>query len=566
MTRVRDALSGKQCFITGATGFLGTALVERLLRGVPDCRVVLLIRPGRRATPAQRATREILKNDCFDLLRSQYGDRFDAEVASRVTAVAGDVATEGLGTRPGRPAGPLGVRPGGAFGRSRELRLAARRRRRGQPARSVPGSRRRCSLPEPSLPEQGRTGPEHFIPVSTAYVAGTHQGEAKEELLDANPFTVEVDWRHEVEAARRQRGDADAESRRPERLAGFAKDARGELGGAGLHLLAERAERLREDWVRKQMVRIGRARAQSLGWPDAYPYTKALGERALVSQFGDVLPMTIVRPSIIESSLAEPRPGWIRGFRMAEPIIVSYARGPPARVSRCARRGDRRHTGRPGGGGHHRGGRRCPICRATGYVGPTVYHVASGVRNPFRYGRLVELVQAWFTEHPLYDSDGQPIVVPAWSFPGRGRVQRQLSRASKAMDVAEKVVGSLPIRGRQAAWMAALEEQHLLADRALGYVELYGAYTETEARYRVDRLIALWDRMDPDDRQTFCFDPAAVDWAVYVRDDPPAVGHRARPGADDADPFEPVRPGPTGPGRPSSPPTGTWPPSTSRTP
>ncbi len=110
-------------------------------------------------------------------------------------------------------------------------------------------------------------------------------------------------------------------------------------------------------------------------------------------------------------------------------------------------------------------------------------------------------------------------MVPAWSFPGRGRVQRQLSRASKAMDLAEKVVGSLPIRGRQAAWMAALEEQHLLADRALGYVELYGAYTETEARYRVDRLHGP---VGPDGRRrppdTFCFDPAAVDWDSYVRD------------------------------------------------
>jgi phosphoserine phosphatase len=149
---------------------------------------------------------------------------------------------------------------------------------------------------------------------------------------------------------------------------------------------------------------------------------------------------------------------------------------------------------------------------------PDVYHVASGVRNPFRYGRLVELVQTWFTEHPLYDTDGQPIVVPAWSFPGRGRVQRQLSRASRAMELAERVVGSLPIRGRQATWLAALEERHLLADRALGYVELYGAYTETEARYRVDRLMELWDRMDEDDRRAFCLDPATVDWAVYVRD------------------------------------------------
>ena len=86
------------------------------------------------------------------------------------------------------------------------------------------------------------------------------------------------------------------------------------------------------------------------------------------------------------------------------------------------------------------------------------------------------------------------------------------------MELAERVVGSLPIRGRQADWMAALEERHLLADRALGYVELYGAYTETEARYRVDRLLDLWDRMDADDRPPSAFDPAAVDWATYVRD------------------------------------------------
>ena len=49
--------------------------------------------------------------------------------------------------------------------------------------------------------------------------------------------------------------------------------------------------------------------------------------------------------------------------------------------------------------------------------------VASGAVNPLRYRRLVDLVQSWFSEHPLYDAKGQPIVVPDWSFPGRGRVK-----------------------------------------------------------------------------------------------------------------------------------------------
>ena len=102
--------------------------------------------------------------------------------------------------------------------------------------------------------------------------------------------------------------------------------ARHELGAAGTPLLATKAERRREQWVVDRMVEAGRARAAALGWPDAYAYTKSLGERALLESSGDV-PVTIVRPSIIESALAEPYPGWIRGFRMAEPVIISYARG-----------------------------------------------------------------------------------------------------------------------------------------------------------------------------------------------------------------------------------------------
>jgi HAD superfamily hydrolase (TIGR01490 family) len=494
-------LRGKRFFITGATGFLGTALVERILRCIPEADITVLIRPGRRADVASRLAREVIKNDCFDRLREELGDGFADEVARRVRAVAGDVGQDGLGLndegRAALAAADIVVHSAATVSFDAPLTQAVEINLLG-PARV--GA---------AVADSGSGA--HLISVSTAYVASTHQGEAKEELLSENRFTLDVEWEDEVKAARRLRDDLQAESRKPAMLRGFTKKGRSEIGGAGEHLIAVRAEKIREDWVSAQLVDAGTARAHSLGWPDAYPFTKAMGERALVAQWGGQVPITFVRPSIIESALAEPRPGWIRGFRMAEPIIVSYARGLlrefpgvpegiidviPVDLVVAAILGVAAHGPADGP--------------------PSVYHVASGVRNPFRYGHLVELTQDFFNRNPLYDDRGQPIDVPDWSFPGRGRVQRQLRRADQAMTLVEKWLTALPIRGKQAELAARIEDKHALAKRALGYVELYGAYTETDARYRVDRLIELWDTFDDEDHQMFCFDPGIIDWDYYV--------------------------------------------------
>ena len=500
------ALSGRRFFVTGATGFLGTALVERILRSIPEAEVAVLVRPGRRMSAAQRTAREIVKNDCFDRLRAELGDRFDEEMAVRLVAVPGDVGRDGLGLDDaGREAlarSDVVVHSAATVSFDAPLDQAVEINLLGP-------SRVAAAVAEARA---DGSGPSHLIAVSTAYVAGTHQGEAAEELLGENRYTLDVDWQAEIEFARRLRSDLQTESRRTDRLSSFAKRAREELGAAGEHVLASRAERFREEWVRDQLVEAGQARAQSLGWPDAYPFTKAMGERALVAGYPSV-PMSIVRPSIIESALAQPKPGWIRGFRMAEPIIISYGRGLL-----------KEFPGVPEGVVDV-----IPVDMVVSAIlavaaagpdpeGPGVYQVASGVRNPLFYGRLQELVADWFGRHPLYDERGQPIHTPEWSFPGRGRVQRQLRRATTAMDALERLVTTLPIRGRQAALSARVEDRNALAKRALSYVELYGAYTETEARYRIDRLLGLWDRLVEEEREAFCFDPAVIDWDHYAQE------------------------------------------------
>jgi len=503
---IAESLAGKRIFITGSTGFVGTALVERLLRAVPDCELVLLVREGQRTPAATRVQKELLKNEAFDRLREQCAapgstETFAEMTARRITTVRGDVSTDRLG---------LSDIDQQVFGTCEVIIHSAATVSFDSPLdRAV-----EINLLGPSRIAElchALAVTPHLVAVSTCYVAGNRRGNAPEQLVSQGPFDIGLNWKTEVTAARRLKGDAEAASRSTENLQRFRKEARDELGAAGAPALASKTEQIRERWVKDQLVEAGRSRAASVGWPDAYAYTKALGEQALTDIKGNV-PVSIVRPSIIESAWAEPFPGWIRGFRMAEPVIIAYARGLL-----------REFPGVPEGTVDV-----IPVDIVVAAIiavagagperAPAITQVASGGINPLKYRFLVDNIRSWFTEHPLYDNEGQPILVPEWRFPGRGRVEGQLSRAKNVLTKAEKSLAMLPLRGKQAEFTATLEAKRLDVERALEYVELYGLYTECEAIYQVDNLIALWDSLDAADRSTFAFDPRQINWSNYVNE------------------------------------------------
>src|SRR5207253_2084790 len=153
-------------------------------RSVPDCEVLPLVRPGRRAGAAERVRRDILRNDAFDRLRREWGDRFDAEIARRVRPLGGDVSVDGLALDDADRAAfadvDVVIHSAAAVSFDSPLDAAVA-----------------VNLLGPSRVAQTLTAvgsSAHLVAVSTAYVAGNRRGEGSGALPSDTPFSSVGDW------------------------------------------------------------------------------------------------------------------------------------------------------------------------------------------------------------------------------------------------------------------------------------------------------------------------------------------------------------------------------------
>src|SRR5918997_1261539 len=98
MPMLDEAYRGKAVLLTGGTGFLGTALVEKMLRSLPSLgRLYLLVRPSREKSAQKRFEKDVLGSDAFSRLREKLGSSFEERVAEKVFILEGDVHTGSLG-------------------------------------------------------------------------------------------------------------------------------------------------------------------------------------------------------------------------------------------------------------------------------------------------------------------------------------------------------------------------------------------------------------------------------------------------------------------------------------
>jgi fatty acyl-CoA reductase len=489
---ITERLAGKKVLVTGVTGFLGQAVLERLLTDFPATRISVLIRPQLGSSGRQRLG-SVVSRPNFDVFRERVGaDNVSAVLDERVEVIEGDLGKE----LPAFPddldvvihcAATVSFDPPIDEGFETNLLGAVRFYEAVLKSASTP----------------------HLVHVSTAYVAGSRKGVIPEATLDHK-----VDWREEAQLALRARKDVEADSRKPEQLDSFMSKARREHSRAGPVSVADDAEERRTSWVNKRLIRYGRARAQTLGWPDNYTFTKAMGERAveeLAAEHG--VPLSIVRPSIIESALAHPSPGWIEGFKMAEPIILAYGRGTLPEF-----------PGIPEGivdvipVDYVVSAMLAVAANPPEPETPHYFHVSSGARNPLSFLKLYELVREYFEEHPLPARGQGEVKVPEWSWPGNLKVERRVRTAERLVDAADKVVTHLPKSKKMRDLVARVDRDKARVEFVRRYSDLYGAYTEAEVIYTDDRTLALFGSLSKSDRKTFPFDSANVDWRYYLQD------------------------------------------------
>jgi fatty acyl-CoA reductase len=521
---IHEAFTGRTVLVTGSTGFLGKSIVEKLLRTVPGVgQINLAIRSSARRRAPERLEREVLSSPAFNRLKRDLGEAAFNDLASQKLAVFElDLGRDDLGlteeSRERLKRCDTVIHSAAAVEFDNPADISAQTNLLGA-SRLVRTLRDLQATP-------------HLVHISTAYVGGMLRGLVREEL----PLDPGLNWRHEAEVLSALRPAVEEESRRPEILDELRRRARSRLGPAGTPAQARAVERLRQRWVKDRLIERGRAHSRAMGFTDIYSFTKAMAEHAVVELHGDI-PLSIVRPSIVESALKDPFEGWLEGFRMAEPVIFSFGRGllqdfsglPDAVMDII------------------------PVDLVVNIVlavaasppppaGYRIYHASTGSRNPLRFRDLYNESKEYFQEHPLRDRWGQAIGTPNWTFPSRGELTARGRLALRAVDAAQNVVERLPLGATSTRWSDDLNEQKSRLERSLSLAELYGVYTEVDCVFDSRNLMELWGRVPPAERELFAFDAETFSWHHYFQNiHLPTVVRMAR-----ADTGPRAGPGPSG--------------------
>lgn len=320
---VRETLRGKSILLIGATGFIGKVWLSNLLTDLPDIgRIYLLVRHNRTVSSLQRFQRALEESPVFGPLAERYGSGFADFLRERIEVVDGDVSKPDLGfarevrQRLARSVDVI-VNSSGLTDFNPDLRDALAMNVRSTV--HVLNFLRECDHAS-------------LLHLSTCYVIGRRDGRILEDLpknytpVGLRDYDAEKEWRslETLVSETEKRAESEEVAEELRRAALKKEHAAKDLHGAALE---NQIRKNRVRWLRDTLTDAGSRRANELGWPNTYTFTKSMSE-SLIRNFLDQNPsaaIAVVRPAIVESSIEKPFQGWNEGINTS--ASLSYLLG-----------------------------------------------------------------------------------------------------------------------------------------------------------------------------------------------------------------------------------------------
>jgi nucleoside-diphosphate-sugar epimerase len=467
---VTAALSGKRILLTGATGFLAKVVLEKLVRSVPDIEgVTLLIRGGKDGDAHERFRRQIATSSIFDTLRAERGPWLERFFAERVECVTGEVTEPHFG---------LDLDAFHALAARTDLVINAAASVNFREPLDQALAINTLSLHH--LTALARAANAPLVQVSTCYVHGYRGGYIFVRMAEPAGRTA---------IPRRQNGQFDIE---------------GLVEGLQRRIARVRERTRDPERLEVALTALGIREANRHGWNDTYTFTKWMGEQ-LAMQGMRGRAMSILRPSIIESTLQGPVPGWLEGVKVADAVILAYARGRtsffPARPEGII---DVIPADLVANG--------ILMAAAEAMQAPAghrVYQACSGSSRPILVGELIHLLQGeaqrnWQQYDKLFHKE------PKHRFRVVGNVRFRLAMAGVALGaMAWSGLRRLAGQPGETPAMEKLRTTRLLAIT-------FSFYAQPRYRFHNEGLLALAGRFDAASRALYPVDARAIDWKDYL--------------------------------------------------
>jgi thioester reductase-like protein len=499
---VRRAYAGKQVMLIGVTGFIGKVWLANTLLDLPNLKRIYLLIRRQKSSPAERRFEKMVEDSpVFDPLFKRYGSKLGDFLREKIEIVEGDVTQPrlGLDTETARCLQKnldLVINSSGLTDFNPDLRDALA-----------------TNTDAPLNVLEFVHGSDHagFLHLSTCYVAGEQDGRVSEKLTaNYNPrglpdFDAEQEW-HSLHELVKQ---AEARSESEEVTSGLRMQARSkehaakDLQGTALE---NQIRKNRVRWLRTYLTEAGTRRAKELGWPNTYTFSKSLAE-SLIAKRGAGLPIAVVRPAIVETSIAKPFLGWNEGINTSASLsylLGTYFRQLPSNESKrldiipvdavctgmtliAAALMERRHD--------------------------SLYQLATSVTNPCDMGRSIELTSLAHRKHYRAQEgleswlrlrfDAIPV--------SKTRYNRMSAPAQKAIVKSiQRIMSPLPLR------KAPLVKTERNLERVEKLIELFEPFILLNQHdFAAENIEKLSQALITEEQDVFGYDTRSLDWWDY---------------------------------------------------